>query len=188
MDPLSLGVSVVGIGLQAYGSFSAAGHAKEAAALSKGIAADEQQINEQKQQQMQLEASRMQLQQFRNIQRLRSQATAAAVNQGAQFGTGLQGGLAQIGSQGNENIRNINQNKEISTNIFNINNDISGKKMQMADVQGDMATDQAWASLGGAMVKDAGTIGQLGQNAYGGIQSGMSLFSGGSLSGGLGST
>lgn len=185
MDPLSLGIAAAGIGMQAFGAISGAGHAKEAAEISKGIAGDEEKINAQKQTQMQLEGQRMQLQQFRNMQRLRSQATAAAVNQGAQFGSGLQGGLSQIQGEGLGNSRSINQNQEIGQNIFNINEDISSKKMQMADVQGDMATDQAWSSLGGAMVKNAGTIGNLGQNAYAGIQSGISLMSPGSLSGGL---
>jgi len=185
MDPLSLGISAVGIGLQAFGAFSASQDAAKAAEINKSIAGDEQKINEQKHVQMLLEASRMQLQQFRNIQRLRSQATASAVNQGAQYGSGLQGGLAQVSADGTFNLNGINQNLQIGNNIFDINNQISGKKMQLADVQSDMATDQAWSSLGGAMVKNAGTIGQLGQNAYGGIQSAFSLFSPGSLSGGL---
>lgn len=184
MDPLSLGISAIGIGLQAYGAFSASGHAKEAAEINRAIAGDEQKINEQKHQQMLLEANRMQLQQFRNIQRLRAQATASAVNQGAQFGTGLQGGLAQVSNEGLFNLNGINQNLQIGQNIFDINNDISAKKMKLADVQGEMATDQAWASLGGAMVKNAGTIGQLGQNAYGTANNAFSLFKPGSLSGG----
>jgi hypothetical protein len=185
MDPLTIGLGIAGIGLQAYGAFSAAGHAKEAAAISKNIAGDEQRINDQKQQQMMLESSRLQLQQFRNIQRLRSQATAAAVNQGAQFGSGLQGGIAQVSDQGTTNLLGINQNREIGSNIYNINSDISAQKMKMADVQSQMATDQAWSSLGGAMVKNAGTIGDLGQNAYGLGKSAYSLFgNSNSLSGG----
>jgi len=167
MNPLEMGMDIVGIGLQAFGAFGASSAAKREAEISKGIAADEEKVNLQKYQQMQLEAQRMSLQQFRNIQRLRSQATAAAVNQGAQFGSGLQGGLAGVTDQGLQNVLGINQNKEIGSNIFGINEDISGKKMQMADAQSDMAQAQAWSSLGGAMVKDAGTVGNLGKNVMG---------------------
>lgn len=184
MDPLTLGLMAGGIALQAFGAFGAADESKHQAELSKKVAADESAINDQKRTQMQLESQRMQLQQFRNMQRLRSQATAAAVNQGAQFGSGLQGGLAQISDQTGSNVLGINQNQAIGENIFNINKDISGLKMQMSDSQSAMATDQAWSSLGGAIVKNAGTIGQLGQNAYGGLNNAFSLFKPGSLSGG----
>lgn len=185
MDPLTLGLSLGGMALQAFGAFGASNEAKHQAEISRKVAADESAIQDQKRTQMQLEASRLQLQQFRNMQRLRSQATAAAVNQGAQYGSGLQGGLAQISDQTNSNILGINQNSMIGGNIFNINKDISGLKMQMADSQSAMAEDQAWASLGGAVVKNAGTIGQLGQNAYAGLDNAFSLFKPGSLSGGL---
>lgn len=184
MDPFTIGIAAVGLGTQIFGAFGASDVAEQQAAVSRQIAADEQRINEQKYQQMQLEGSRMQLQQFRNIQRLRSQATAAAVNQGAQFGTGLLGGLGQISSQGQENALNVRQNQEIGTNIFNINNDISAKKMQLADLGADMSEYQAWGSLGGSLVSNAGTIGALGKNAYGAANNAFSLFKPNSLSGG----
>ena len=184
MDPLSIGLSVVGFGLQAFGGFGASEKASQAAAINKQIAADEQEINKQKEQQMNLEASRMQLQQFRNIQRLRAQATAAAVNQGAQFGSGLQGGLGQIQNQGLENSLGIRQNQQIASNIFGINDSISNKKMQLADVQSDMYEDQAWSSLGGALVKNAGTLSNIGQTTYAGLNNAFSLFKPNSLSGG----
>lgn len=161
MDPISLGIAAVGVGLQAYGSFSAAGKAKQAAQVNKQIAADEMQINEQKRSQMELEARRMTMQTFRNSQRLRAQATAAAVNQGASKGSGLIGGINQIQDQATEGALGIGQNLEIGRNIFSLNSDISSKKMQLSDIQGSMATDQAIASLGGSMVKMGPTIGGL---------------------------
>jgi len=165
MNPLEIGLDVVGFGMQAFGAFGAASAAHQEADISKGIAADEQQISDQKRQQMELEARRSTLQQFRNIQRLRAQATAAAVNQGANFGSGLKGGLAETTNEGLFNAQGIQQNLKFGENIFNINSDISSKKMQLADVQASMATDQAWMSLGGALMKNSGTIGNLGKNA-----------------------
>lgn len=169
MDPVSAGLGIVGLGLQVYGAFGAAGKAKEASNLSVGIAGDEQQINAQKQQAMQLSAKRQQLEVFRNMQRQRAQATNAAVNQGALFGSGLQGGLAQVTDQSLFNSQGINQNLEIGQNIFGINNDISSKKMQLAQVQGEAATDQALGSLGGALIKMGPTVGGLAKDAYAGF-------------------
>ena len=169
MDPLTIGAGIVGIGLQLFGGFGASESAKRQAEISKQIAGDEQQINQQKYQQMQLEASRSSLQQFRNIQRMRAQATASATSQGAQFGSGLQGGLAEVTNEGMFNAQGINQNLQFGNTIFGINNDISSKKMQLADVQASQASDSALMSLGGSLVQNAGTIGKLGQNRSSGF-------------------
>lgn len=184
MDPFTIGASVVGLGLQAFGAFGASDDAAKAAEINKQIAGDEQKINEQKKTQMEMEARRNQLQQYRNIQRLRSQATAAAVNQGASYGSGLQGGLAEVTNQGTFNLAGIAGGLEIGRNIFNINDDISSKKMQLADVQASQAENQAWSSLGGALVSNAGTIGNLGQTGFGALNNAASLFKSNSLSGG----
>lgn len=166
MDPISAGLAIAGVGLQLFGGLSAAGRAEEISQLNQSIAQDEQAINKQKRTAMELSARRDQLQQFRNAQRLRAQATAAAVNQGASQGTGLQGGLAQIMDQNAFNIAGITQNLEIGRNIFGINDSISQKKAQISSLQGEMAGDQALASLGGSLVKMGPTIGGLSQDAY----------------------
>lgn len=184
MDPLSIGVGIVGIGLSLFGGSKAADDAAKAAQISKNIAGDEQQINAQKQQQMQMEAQRNSLQQYRNAQRLRAQATASAVNQGANFGSGLQGGLAEVTNEADYNVQGIQNNLQFGNTIFGINSDISQQKMQLADVQASSASDTALMSLGGALVSNAGTIGKLGSNLAGGFGSaGNSFFGGGSPSG-----
>lgn len=171
MEPISASLGVLGLGLQMFGGFSAASKANQANTINQGIASDERAINDQKRVQMEMEARRGQMEQFRNIQRLRAQGTAAAVNQGAQTGSGLQGGLAQVSDQGLFNLQGINQGLAIGENIFNINNDISNKKMQLSQVQSDAAADQAWASLGGALVKNSGTIGGLSKDIAAGFGS-----------------
>lgn len=167
MDPFTIGVGVAGLALQAFGAFGASESAHQAAEISKNIAGKEQEINEQKKQQMHFEANRMQLQQYRNMQRLRAQGTAAAVNQGASGGSGLQGGLAATTASGLTNVAGILGNLQFGDTIFGLNNQISDYKKQMAEVQADQAESQAWASLGGSLVSNAGTIGNLGQNAFG---------------------
>ncbi len=161
MDPISLGIGIVGLGLQLFGTSKAVDNSRQIAGVNRGIASDEQQINAQKQQAMELSARRMQLENLRNNQRLRAQATNAATNQGAQFGSGLQGGLAQIEDQSLFNMTGVSQNLEIGRNIFGINTDISQKKMQLADLQGQQATNTALTSLGGALVKEGPIIGGL---------------------------
>lgn len=188
MDPITIGLEAVGLGLSLWGASKQSDISKQQSQVSVGIASDEQKINAQKQQQMQLEARRSQLENFRNAQRLRAQSTAAAVNQGAQLGSGLQGGLAGITAQATENSRSINQGVEISQNIFGINNDISSKKMQLAQLGGQSAEAQGMQSLGGALLKAGPIIGGFGKDIGASFGKVNSLFSPGSLSGGYGLT
>lgn len=163
MDPLTIGLQAVGLGMQIFGAFGAASSASQAAGINRGIAADEQQINAQKQTQMEMSARRQQLEIMRQTQQAGARATAAATSQGAQFGSGIQGGLSQVADQGTFNLQGVSQNLEIGRNIFGINNDVSNKKMQLADVQSTQATDQSLLSLGGSLVSNAGTIGNIGK-------------------------
>jgi hypothetical protein len=179
MDPLTIGLQAVGIGMQIFGAMGASSNAHKAADINKGIAGDEMQINAQKQIQMEMSARRQQMEIMRQAQQKGAQATAAATNQGAQFGSGLQGGLAQVQDQAGFNSQGVTGNLAIGENIFGINNDISNKKMQLSDVQSSQATDQAWASLGGSIVSNAGTIGNIGKFA----SKGFSLGSSGNYSG-----
>lgn len=165
MNPLTMGLEVVGLGLQVFGAFGASSAAKEKAQIEKNIAGKEMEINQQKKQQMEFEARRMQMEVFRNMQRQRAMATAAAVNQGASQGSGLQGGLAQVTNKSLFNSQGIAGNLQFGQTIFGLNDAISGYKMQMADANADQAQAQAWASLGGSLVNNAGKIGDLGKNA-----------------------
>lgn len=186
MDPISLGMGIVGLGMSLYGGLSGAKVAGEQAQVSQDEAQQEQKINEQKQQQMQLQAGRSQLENFRNVQRARAQGLNSAVQQGAQVGSGLAGGQAEATDQGLYSSLGINQNLQFGNTIAGYNNAISGDKMQMAQLGGQAATDAGIASLGGAVMKAGPTIGAFGKNA--GITDAFSLFKPGSLSGGFGTT
>ncbi len=164
MNPISIGLGLAGLGLSLFGGVKQADVAKQTAQVSMGIAADEQQVQVQKQQQMELEANRAQLQNFRNVQQAQARSLAGATSQGAQFGSGLQGGLASAADQGGVNALGINQNLEIGRNIFGIDTDISGKRIQLAQLGGQAATDQGLQSLGGALLKAGPIIGAFAQN------------------------
>lgn len=167
MEPISLGLAIAGFAMSSGGLGGLFGSSKAAAQNSQAIAQDEQAINAQKYQQMLLQNRRQQLENIRNVQRQRALATASAVNQGAQYGTGLQGGLAEIYNKGTENALGLSQGEEIGTNIYNLNASISDKKMQQASIQSDMAMEQGLMSLGGSLMSNSGTIGKLGKNLFG---------------------
>lgn len=164
MDPFSAfssAVSVVGLGMSLFGGASAASDAKQAANIQSNIAGLEGGLENQRHTAMELSASRQSLEILRSNQRVRAMAQNSAVTQGAQFGSGIQGGLAQIQDQGLFNLAGVNQNLEIGEKMFGINQQITGQKQQLAQVQGQMATDQGLASLGGALVKAGPTIGNI---------------------------
>lgn len=180
MDPISLGLGIAGLGMSLFGGIKGAQVAGQQAEVSQDEARQEQNINNKKQQQMNLEASRQQTENYRNIQRARAQGVNAAVQGGAQFGSGLSGGQAQARDQGGVNSLGISQNLQFGNTIAGYTNTISGDKMQMASLGGQAATDAGIASLGGALMKAGPTIGAFGKNA--GASGGL-FMGGGSPSG-----
>lgn len=187
MDPFTMfstAVSVVGMGMSLFGGASAAEDAKKAAGIQSNIAGLEGGLEDQRHKAMELTANRNQMEILRTNQRARATATNNAVSQGAQFGSGLQGGLAQVQDQSLFNLAGVNQNLEIGEAQFGINKQITDQKQQLAQVQGQMATDQGLASLGGALTKAGPTIGNI-SSGFGNIKIGGmgGLMGGGSPSG-----
>lgn len=164
MDPISLGLSAVGLGMQIFGGLGQASVAKQSAQVSANIATQEQAVNQQKQEQMNTQARRMQLENVRNAQRGRAQATASAVSQGSSAGMGMQssalsGGLADVTNQSTFNAQGVNNSLQFGNTIAGYNNNISADKIQLANLGGQAATDQGISSLGGALMKSGPTVG-----------------------------
>lgn len=172
MDPISIGIGVIGLGMSIFGGIGQSEAAEENARLSRDVAKQEQGINDQKQQAMELSARRQQMEITRTAQRARAQAVQNATTQGAQFGTGLQGGLAEITDQSLFNLVGVNSGLETGRNINSYNKLISQDKMGMAQAQSDSATAGGWASLGGALMKSGPMIGSLAKGFGGGSSSG----------------
>lgn len=122
------------------------------------IRADQQQIQTQNFNLMQLQSNRSSLQVLRNTQQARAQAQAAATNQGAQFGSGLQGGLAQESDQGGVNALGLAQNLAIGQNVYNLNQAIDTQQNTLASYQTKAATGQGIASLGGGLTQLGGGL------------------------------
>lgn len=177
MDPLTLGISAVGLGLQAFGGFSAASKAKEAYGIQSQISGLEGQVNDQRRTAMELSARRQSMEIFRNNQRARSLALNNATQQGASYGnsSGLPGGTAQVDAQSTFNLQGVNQNLDIGRNIFGLDDQISKQKLALSGVQSQMMTDQSVSQLGGSISKSAGTLGSIGQYGYGQVSGGLNL-------------
>lgn len=186
MDPISLAISAVGLGMQIFGGVSSASNAKAQASVSQDEARQEQAINDQKQQAMELDARRKSLEQMRQTQQAQSLATTRATSQGAQFGSGLQGGLAEVTDQGAFNLQGINQSLQIGRNIAGYNQNITNDKIQMASLGSQEATDKGIMSLGGSLMSAGPTIGKLSKGIGGSGSFGLgSLFMGGNTPSGL---
>lgn len=168
---IGAGVSAIGLGMSIFGGLEQSHIAKEQAGVSADIAAQEQGINAQKQQAMELAGRRQQLEIIRNNQRARALAENNATNQGAQFGSGLQGGLAQVQDQSLFNLVGVNSALETGRNIAGFNNSISQDKIRLAQLGGDSATAGGFASLGGSILKAGPFVGAL-SGGFGGKSSG----------------
>lgn len=158
---LAGGLGLLGLGLSAFGTASGVSAAQQSAQAGMNIAGLEQKVNDQRQLAMQITARRQQMQTIRTNQMAQAQATAAATNQGAQFGSGLQGGLAGVEGQSASNLQGINQQLQTGNNIFGLDNQISQQKIAQYQAQSQEATASGVSSFGGDLLKAAPMIASL---------------------------
>lgn len=164
MDPVSAmsGASaLIGMGVEAYGFLNESKYASQATQIQQNILATDEKINNQREQQMNLDAARKMVDVQQRTQMARSRTLAAAVNQGAQFGSGAAGAAGSEYSQGARNTENINQDLQIGKNIFSLTNQEDALKSQLAGVQSQQNYYGAIAGLGGNLVGGSQSIGKL---------------------------
>ena len=82
--------------------------------------------------QMDLEAARQRRDVARRAMVARAESTSAATQAGAQYGSGLAGGQAQITGQAAGAGLGINQNQQIGTEIFQANKSIAAGQAQQS--------------------------------------------------------
>jgi hypothetical protein len=182
MDPITAGLAIAGLGLRLFGGNAAAHDVEEANRINKDKVQLEQQNEDTRHKAMVLSSQRSQLEIVRNNQRARAMSVNNAVSQGAQFGSGLQGGLGQISGQTNYNLQGNNQQLEFGNDIYQTNKKISADNMRLSDVQTSQSNHQALSSLGSSISSIGGPLGQLAQGV-GGLNFGSFAFGGGSPSG-----
>ena len=193
MDPISLALGIVGIGTSIFGGLSQAKVAKEQAQVSQNIFNLQEQQNNVRQQAMEVSGRRQQLEIMRNTQRQRAMGVQAAVSQGAQLGSGLVGGEAEIENEGLFGLQGINQNLQTGKQMFSLSNQISKQRANLASLGGQMATDQGISKLGGDIFGSSGKLGNMATYALGGglgnslnsLQLGKLFMPSGALSGGF---
>lgn len=142
------------------------GLAVGAAGTAMGIKAQKDQFKAQnkaesaRQKAADLDALRRKRAAVREMQMQRSVALSNATAQGAEAGSGLQGAMAGITGQGNTNIVGINQQQQLGNQVFSANR-------QASSAASFGATGEGLTSLGGALVRNAGTIASIGTGAFG---------------------
>lgn len=196
MDPISLAIAGVGLGMKLFGGLSGSSaqskYSAEIAQISQSNSYLEQEVNSQRNEAMEMTGRRQQMEDYRNTQRARAKGLNASVNQGAQFGSGMAGGQAQAAAQGTLNAQGISNMMQTSNNIFGLDNSISKNNAQITALKGQMnsalASDKGIADLGSSLMSGANTLGNLGQDAMAGLnglQLGSLVMPAGALSGGF---
>jgi len=207
VDPISLTLGVVGLGMSLFGGIGQANAARQTsqleqqkAAISENTASLEMQQNNVRQQAMELSGRRSQLETVRTAQRARAMAVQSGVSQGAQYGSGVAGGTAQTTGEEMYGLQGISQSLQSGRQMFGLDSSIDLNKIriamiggQEAQISGNAATDAGIASLGGALLKAGPTIGNIfggGNTSLNGGNGGFgigSLFMGGFSPTGYGS-
>lgn len=134
-------LSAVGTGVGMVGQFMQSSAGKKAEKL--------------RERQMNLESAREKRQIVRQAILARSEALASATAQGAQYGSGLQGGQAQITNNAAQGILGVNQNTEIGAGIFKANRDMATAGMVSSIGSG-------MQGLGSNLVNNMDLYGRLG--------------------------
>jgi len=160
MDPFTL-LGLVGAGMSFGGSIGSLFGSSKANDEKMKQAQLQMQIEAKRRQAMELSARRQQTENLRNTQLQRSMAITSATAQGAQFGSGLAGGLAQVSGQGYWNSQGISQNLALGEDIFGLNAQISQSKLASANYESQAAMYQGIRSLGGSLYNASGKMGNI---------------------------
>jgi hypothetical protein len=155
------GIGLAGLGIEALGTMEQSSAAKDVTQADINIAGIQQKENAQRQLAMQINARRQQTQQIRDAQLKQSQGLASATSQGAQFGSGLSGGQAQIAGQANYNLQGINQNLQIGNTLFDLSNQQSQQQIAKFQAQSAQASASGLSSIGGDLLKAAPMLAQF---------------------------
>lgn len=145
---ISGGASIAGVAMSAAGT-------KKTVSAQGDMAAASTAAENAREQQMQLEAARKQREIIRTGIIARANAVSTASSQGASYGTGLEGSLAQYTGQEAAGINTNQRALGLGEDIFQANRDY-------ASAQSRAATGQGMSSLGGQLLANNVAIGKIG--------------------------
>lgn len=112
-----------------------------------------------RQQQSQLDASRRRREAVRSSMLARATALSTGANQGAQFGSGVEGGMAQATATGFQNQSTVTQAEILGGRVFSANRDYASAT---ARGQQGQAFGSGLSSLGNTLMSVSPQIGRLG--------------------------
>lgn len=177
-NPIAIASGVLGIGMSLFGGMQATDAAKQKAAAQRQIAGFEMQQDDIRRKAMELSAHRQQVEVLRNAQRARSLALNNATSQGAQGGSGLQGGFGQIAGAAAWNNSGIQANLGFGEQMFDLNKMINQQKMNISDSDSSAATAAGIGKIGSTLTNSFGPIKNISQT-LGGSTSGGNINTGG---------
>jgi hypothetical protein len=152
---------VLSLGGSIYGAIAGSEQANKINQDYTAIAQTNAQENALRRTQMEIQSRRQETQNIRQTQLARSMALSNATSQGAQFGSGLQGGLASISGQSNVNTQSINQNLQAGETMFDLQDLQSAQQKWLSADQAGTQGIQGMTSMFGGIGKSLGNIGQL---------------------------
>lgn len=177
---MAVSAAVVGIGTALAGTATSMIGASEQGDAQQQMLAIQAKEQQQRQNLFEIEQQRKRVEDLRNAQTATSTARSRAVNQGAQFGSGLLGGMAQVKGESNYNLLGIQQNTQIGENLFDLDQQLTEAKIASAQASTLQQIGGSLTSFGGSVINSMGNIGKLTSGF------GSSSSSGGSASQGFG--
>lgn len=166
-------VGAIGVGLQVAGSvFGSMAQQKMVAEQTRAS----KKAENAREQQMRLESANRRRQAVREAVVGRAMAQSVGVAQGAQYGSGVAGAMANATAQGAENQQVTSATEAIGGRVFEANREYFDATQKGS---AKVAMWQGISSLGGAISSNAGRINQIGSYYSGRNQGGLNRGFGG---------
>ena len=155
-------IAAIGVGLTAASTVGQFYNSKKQADYQARAMNDQRRADVVRRRAMEFDAMRRRREIIRQGQIARSMALAAAVNQGAEQGTGLMGGYGQIAGRVNTNLQGVQGNLELGREMFDINADMSNNFMMAAKYGTQASMWRGVGQLGGQLVRGQAVFDRLG--------------------------
>lgn len=168
MDPVTAIMGGIGLGIELYGASKAKQASGRISQDQQQILGQEQAENDVRQRAVAMMAQRKQIQSVREAQMAGARSRAAAVQGGAQFGSGAKAGeqMAQSGNAYNQ--ETISQDLQSANQMFSLDRGINQLKSQIGYAQTSLSNAQGIEQIGASLMGGAGALGRLSGGLGGG--------------------
>lgn len=170
MDPvtmMTLATQAIGMGMQLFGSHNAAQASNDINSDQQEILMQEMQQNTLRNQAMNFAANRQKTEDIRNTQKAVAMNRAVATSSGAQFGSGVAGGVAGAAAAGAFSQRGVDVNQAIGNQIYQGDQNIGNIKLAMGQSMTDLNNAQGMMGMGQGIFQGANAFGRVGSSMFG---------------------